>query len=630
MDRTLAWFEELRAQHAAVGAQARTLAAGCERLVAEKERLSEFASALRAKLGVFEQLEMLAGQLHAASASPGAAVEVLPALLRDIDAALAFCAAHPQYADAQPFALRFRQLQARALSALRGTVGALLRRAVAASAQALAPDLEGDGDATGALYVRFRATALELRPLLEQARGRCAQGAPEYLGLMEDVRALYSEARVRLLGEHVAARARRVAEAAGGDACALARAASSLLLQLASDEHALSAHLLGDAQPQHLSPLLDQLAVPLYDRLRLASLHLRDLESLAELVDVLRREVLGEAAPRRGECVAAALPTLQRALADAQERLAFRAHTFLRHTVAAYLPSPEDAGTLSRTAAAAAAGAPPQLYHPVSAALSTLSRLYGALEADTFGGLAQEAVAAAVAAVAAAAATISQPARGASSLDANLFVASQLLALREQIAPFDTDFVVTQRALEFSNMRGLVRRILSGDAPLEALGALTQPRTVEAQLDGRKELERALKTSCEAFILAVTKAAIEPLLGFLAKANAVRGGAEAAAAARAPFKTLAFAAPPRLAELLSKTNSSLVEALRDATARTRLYLPAGQVAAVLFRPIKANIAEAHSQLAQLLEAEYTAQEVAATGIMEPEALRALLDTTCDV
>ena len=46
---------------------------------------------------------------------------------------------------------------------------------------------------------------------------------------------------------------------------------------------------------------------------------------------------------------------------------------------------------------------------------------------------------------------------------------------------------------------------------------------------------------------------------------------------------------------------------------------------MLFRPIKANIAEAHVQMAALLEAEYAAGEVATIPLLAPEALRALLD-----
>ena len=666
-----------------LGTQARTLSAGCERLVSENDRLCEFAAALRSKLAVFEQLDSLAVRLHTASVSPGAAVEHLPPLLRDADACLAFCSRHPQYAEAQAYGLRFQQLHSRGLAALRGAASALLRRACAQAAQAAseaaaaataaAVTPAGEGGTVGtpqaavlptdaeaaavnsALYVRFRAVLGDLVTLLAYPQSRAAAGFGEYVGLMEDVRALYTESRSALMAPHAAAQVQRLLATCGEDACALARWGADSLLSLAADEADLWAHVFNDARPGDVLPLMEQLAVPLGDALRLASLRLRDLDSMADLVEALRSTMVhtntaaspgaGAAAMRyHPDTAAAALPPLARALADARERLAFLAHTYLRQHVAGYTPRPEDAALILRTAVSPAPGpGAAMLYPPVGGALACLSRLYGAVETDTFGGLAQEAVTAAVAAVHAAAVwAASSSSEAGRPLDCYLFEASQLLSLRDQVAPFDAEFVVTQRALDLSSMRGVVRRILAsggggkpGDGPLAlggpAPGGLNQAggpmgapmRTVEAQLDGRLELERALKAACEAFILAVTKAAVEPLLSFLAKAAAVRGGA-------GQLKAQAFAAPARLTELVGKCAATTTEALRDAASRTRVYLPAPQVAAVLLRPVKANIAEAHAQLAALLDEEFSPPEVAAVRLTPPEELRRMLDAACEV
>lgn len=60
----------------------------------------------------------------------------------------------------------------------------------------------------------------------------------------------------------------------------------------------------------------------------------------------------------------------------------------------------------------------------------------------------------------------------------------------------------------------------------------------------------------------------------------------------------------------------------------KLYLNNPATHAVLFKPIKSNIAEAHGQIAALLEAEYTAEEGAAAGLTPPGQLAALLDALC--
>lgn len=64
MDSTLRGFDMLKTQHRSVSAKTRALHESCERLVEEKERLIEFAEALRAKLAYFDELERIAAQFH--------------------------------------------------------------------------------------------------------------------------------------------------------------------------------------------------------------------------------------------------------------------------------------------------------------------------------------------------------------------------------------------------------------------------------------------------------------------------------------------------------------------------------------------------------------------------------------
>ena len=42
------------------------------------------------------------------------------------------------------------------------------------------------------------------------------------------------------------------------------------------------------------------------------------------------------------------------------------------------------------------------------------------------------------------------------------------------------------------------------------------------QVDSKKELERQVKASCEAFIMALTKLTVEPMLSFITKVTAVK------------------------------------------------------------------------------------------------------------
>ena len=58
----------------------------------------------------------------------------------------------------------------------------------------------------------------------------------------------------------------------------------------------------------------------------------------------------------------------------------------------------------------------------------------------------------------------------------------------------------------------------------------------------------------------------------------------------------AFAAPERVAELVGRVREALGGALPAAAAKMRLYLPSPATRAILLKPIKSNVAEAHGQV----------------------------------
>ena len=53
-------------------------------------------------------------------------------------------------------------------------------------------------------------------------------------------------------------------------------------------------------------------------------------------------------------------------------------------------------------------------------------------------------------------------AKRASIMDGELFFMKQLLILREQIVPFDAEFSVVEKDLDFTHMRDYLQRILAG------------------------------------------------------------------------------------------------------------------------------------------------------------------------
>ncbi|KAI3426341.1 hypothetical protein D9Q98_008714 [Chlorella vulgaris] len=705
-------FDRLREQHRAVAGRTNALHDTCERLVAERTQLEGLAAAIRSKLAYFDELEAVAAQFQSTAGSVDSA-DFLP-LLKRLDDCIAYVAANPQYADAASYGVKFRQLQARALTAVRTKVQIVLRGAAAqvqaaareAGAQGagqppptpsqLSAGAVADGASAALLYVKFRAAAEPaLKDLLQGIEQR-AQQSQDYARLLKDCQQLYCETRLALMQAPVAAYMRQLASQ---PLPSLLRSGCGHLMQACAQESQLFEQFFPATAARgggtSLAPLVDPLCTLLYDAVRPALITVQDIDGLCELVDILRTEVMEEQLGRRGDAVAPLEPMLQRTLADIQERLTFRAQAFVREEIAGFVPKAGDLdyperlqslalppGPAAQAAsepgaglaqedgggtAAQAADEPPvssngqaaaeaaaadgtaaggvgeagvdaaaeqyqSWYPPVQRTLSLLSKLYRGVDARIFNGLAHEAVLAATASVQDAARQIL---KSKGVMDSQLFAIKQLLALREQIAPFEADFAVVERDLDFTHMRDYLRRTLSGQLPLfslradSAMGQLLGkgvPRIAESQVDSKKELERALKSTCESYIMHVTKLTVEPLLSFITKVTAARVAAQQAGGTAKPLREQAFAVPERVAELVGRVREALHTALPAAVAKMKLYLSNPSTHAILFKPVKSNVAEAHGQIAALLESEYPGDEAAAIGLTSSDELAALLDS----
>eukprot|EP00887_Chlorella_sp_A99_P004229 scaffold15.g4229.t1 len=298
--------------------------------------------------------------------------------------------------------------------------------------------------------------------------------------------------------------------------------------------------------------------------------------------------------------------------------------------------------------AGAAGGAPPEAdagaaayatwYPPVQRALLLLSKLYRAVDARIFNGLAHEAVAAATAAVQDASARILKARErgwqwaGGGEVRGQTHLVDgwgQVLEASKGARHGRRPAVCDQADARAEGADRAFRGGLRGDnAVVQLLGGKGAPRLLESQADAKRELERTLKATCEAFIMHVTKLSVEPMLSFITKVTAVRvaAGGGGDGPETKPLREQAFASPERLAELVGKVNEALGGALPAAAAALRLYLPSAATRAILLKPIKNNILEAHAQIAALVEGEYAPEEAAAIGLTPADPLNALLDS----
>ncbi|CAL9027468.1 unnamed protein product [Prunus brigantina] len=631
VDDTLDLFNELQLQHQAVATKTKTLHDACDRLLIEKQRLIEFSEALRSKLNYFDELENIATNFY----SPNMNVlneNFLP-LLKRLDDCISYVESNPQYAESSVYLLKFRQLQSRALGMIRSHVLSVLKGA-SSQVQAAIRSSGGskasvsEGVEASVIYVRFKAAASELKPVLEEIESRSSR--KEYTQILAECHKLYCEQRLSLVRGIVH---QRISEFAKKEALpSLTRSGCAYLMQVCQLEHQLFYHFFPSSAEDvsSLAPLIDPLSTYLYDTLRPKLIHETNVDFLCELVDILKVEVLGEQLSRRSESLAGLRPTLERILADVHERLTFRARTHIRDEIANYFPLDEDldypaklersvADNLETTSQADENLVFKTWYPPLEKTISCLSKLYRCLEPGVFTGLAQEVVEVCSTSIQKASKLI---ARRSSPMDGQLFLIKNLLILREQIAPFDIEFSVTHKELDFSHLLEHLRRILRGQASLfdwsrsTSLARTLSPRVLESQIDAKKELEKSLKTTCEEFIMSVTKLVVDPMLSFVTKVTAVKvamsSGSQnqkAESVMAKPLKDQAFATPDKVAELVQKVAAVIQQELPIVMTKMKLYLLNPSTRTILFKPIKTNIVEAHVQVQSLLKAEYTPEEI---------------------
>ncbi|KAG9158811.1 hypothetical protein Leryth_013698 [Lithospermum erythrorhizon] len=610
VDETLELFNELQLQHQAVANKTKTLHDACDRLVMEKQRLIEFAESLHNKLNYFDELENVAASFYSPNMNVGSE-NFLP-MLKRLDECISYVESNPQYAECSVYLVKFRQLQSRALGMIRSYVFTVLK---AASSQ-VQTALRTSGGNKAAVSEGVEASLIYLKPVLEEIESR--KPRKEYAQMLAECHKLYCEQRLSLVRGIVQ---QRITEVSKKEALPpLTRYGCSYLMQVCHLEHQLFDHFFPSSSDDisSLAPLIDPLCTYLYDTLRPKLIHETNLDVLCDLVDILKVEVLGEQGTRNEEQLAGLRPTLDRILADVHERLTFRARTYIRDEIANYLPLDEDLNYPAKLEQFADANPEstdaeqnPDVfktwYPPLEKTISCLSKLYRSLEQT-------EAVEICSSSIQKASKLITKKS---SVMDGQLFLIKHLLILREQIAPFDIEFSITHKELDFSHLLEHLRRILRGQASLfdwsrsTGLARTLSPRVLESQIDAKKELEKSLKVTCEEFIMSVTKLVVDPMLSFATKFALSSGNQNQTgnSAIAKPLKDHAFATPEKVAELVKKVSDAIQQELPKVMTKLKLYLQNPSTRGILFKPIKTNIVEAHIQVQSLLKSEYVHEDI---------------------
>lgn len=725
--------QEIIDGHVFVGDVTAKFKSDCENMVSERKRMGELADALRKRLTYFEELETLTTKFGGGPSAISPTHPDFIKLLHRLDECVAYASSSTgAVAEADGYLARFLDLQRRAFTSVRDHTVTTVRTTASQVSKELREDrLSGAGfrhaDLTDASkeYLRFRTIAPRVKLLITELHSRAKPkdsskgpstpsrdrarsgelrspyarasaknpfGNPSSsnlssdnlgsmvssrstaLSLYADCEECFFEERKQLLEPSVSAHIKSLADVR--NMIALARLGSAYVLRVCQLERQLYEHFFlsedsgVDENPLLLSALRS-LCDMVYTELRPQILQEDDLDKLVYLIEVLKTEILGDEVPRRGFAGKAFAPSAVRAIADAQERIIYRAEVYIRDEIRGFVPEPEHLDYPERilehqqraaegkrgtprkggnTGTAAGNKANVQLpstgvrsvgiyatwYPPVERTLRLLSMLYRCVEGEVFAGVAQEAVAICVQSVGSAAARIAASSKGNAEDHAQLFLIWQLLMTREQISPFDVEMSYTEHELDFFELRALLGSVIRGRVSARSL--TSRPTIRERVVDSKRDLDHGVRGACESFILKTTSLLLDPLLSFLAKCNALPA-AERTDSGKlsdtSPTKSNAFdslkrnvgsfAHPKRLKEMWAKVKLSIEKELPSTVDRMKIYITKAASRAVLLRPIRANIAEAATELLSVLQLRYTLEEREEIGINGEEVEQILDD-----
>lgn len=578
------------------------------------------------------------------------------ALLERVDDCISFLVKHPTFHDASKYTTRYRHLETRALAIVKDQVLSVVGAAATAAEtmfgsgeRGAMPAVPSDAAVSKHMYIEFRSSCADVAALVDQIEQRASRKRLTELAL--EVYAGYLDHRLRLLSR--LAQLRLAAIPSSDNVLAMARAGCSYMVQLVETEYKLFVQLFGaaprlaaaqaraaaarsvteeggasatdapakparspqdymlDATAAGLVAMLEELSTCLEDYLRPAILQQSEVQVLAELVFILNTEVLQDQVQARGVAARGLEPAVSKMVRDAQERLIYRVARFIQDDVDLFEPEPADIDYprfLEDLKARRAAGERVNMYsswYPtLRMTLQCLSKTYRCVGAAIFESLAQEAVSTCGASLVRASELIRTKT---GHIDADLFLIKYLLILREQITPFDIDFTVTEKQLDFSNTADAFSSFLSRSAslftfsldnPLLSLLARGLPSVAESRVDSKRNLEADLKTACEAFFARTTSHAV-PLLQFIAKATKFTKSPTEDQLHEQPWATA-----ERQEELVQAMRVVLQTVVPTVRAKVSVYLVNPDTQRILFRPIKTHLVGAFNSWMRLLAAWY--------------------------
>ncbi|KAL5105406.1 Conserved oligomeric Golgi complex subunit 3 [Taenia crassiceps] len=437
-----------------------------------------------------------------------------------------------------------------------------------------------------------------------------------------------------------------------GDHCELFRTTVSFMLHMVEDESLLFHRYFGSQEmmepakeknPPYFKSMLANLCNCVYDALRPFLIHINHIEILMELCDLLVHEFIEDKPAANLNVDLAVFENMCRTLlADVQQRLIYRAHVYIKSQIHDYEPSAGDIaypeklemieqiasslqlrqqqvkgcddqpnGKLEGKISSSSTDFHGMWYPTVRRTLVCISGLSRCLDVESFQGLAQNCLSACIESLMLAQKRIEVRR---STSDGQLFFIKHLLILREQSTPFNVDFRVRETSLDFSNIKSAAYQAMpklgskffdfNRANQLLRLLLLEGPTVVDADVDSRRQLDRRLKATCEAFI----SASVTVLTGHI---GSLLNKAKVQASQRPTL------GPPSL--LRDEVSSAIRLLSGNESSNTNTV-------AIILRPVENGVVKLWRRLATIIAENYSEEERVVIACPTESQIRLLFHT----
>lgn len=507
-------------------------------LLNKQEELETKTAQMDHILTVFEPLERISKTL-VSSGNHIIKTGKLARILEQLQECLDFLDAHKSYKDSEVYTIRYRQCMTRGLTLVRNYLIEYLRSKttqVSAKLQekdltSLTLDIYMYSEFTSELDRQDESTSFPV--LVGEIVDKCATHA-EYQGLVSDVLQQYFRLRLQFVPHYVLQQQLPDKETSMVVHCQRSIAVFKKLLE---KEYTLFTrffplHQWDPLQHQFvlhgLYSFFKEVLEPLYDDVRNKILREHSISELCHLTNLLTSYFdfddavsVATAADPRIEYGVLFEPMLN----DAQARLIFRIQNYIDNKLVRYRPQPEDLQLGSRKKERRDSVLDefdenlfPALYVPVGIALTILSSIYELVHSMVFDDIAHYIVHSCIYMLRNGAMKLAVAHLG--PVDATLFYLKNLIALKNQLANFDIQFVRTETSLDFtSGILELIHIFRSGELYVtyneEGLLELVKrsvPKVINNMIDAQNEIELELSNAVNEFVTKCTNLICAPVV----------------------------------------------------------------------------------------------------------------------